>query len=76
MQEIIQKLLIDQFPKPSIVSVEDTHGDGQHFTITVTSSQFKGLPLIKQHQQIYQILNDLITSNQIHAVKIKTNILN
>lgn len=40
-----------------------------HFAVTIVSSQFTGLSLIKRHQMVYHLLKDLIP-HEIHALKI------
>jgi acid stress-induced BolA-like protein IbaG/YrbA len=45
-------------------------GDGQHFYGTFVSDAFEGLPRIKRHQLIYQILGDRM-KEEIHALSIK-----
>lgn len=42
---------------------------GGHFKLTITSAKFNELSLIKRHQMIYQLVNDLIP-NKIHALSI------
>jgi len=44
---------------------------GNHCSITVVSAEFEGLMPVKRQQKIYQCLNGLITSGEIHAVNIK-----
>lgn len=44
---------------------------GNHCSITVVSGEFEGLMPVKRQQKVYQCLNDLITSGEIHAVNIK-----
>lgn len=70
MEEIILKLLRQQFPEPDEISVSTN--DDQHFHITIKSTQFQGLPLVKQHQIVYSLLKDKLDSNQIHAVQLTT----
>jgi BolA protein len=50
-------------------------GGGSHFALTIVSKDFEGLSPIKRHQQIYQLVGDLIP-NEVHALKInaKTSI--
>lgn len=52
------------------VGHEGAKGGASHFALTIVSSQFEGLSLIKRHQLIYEALNDLIPT-EIHALKIK-----
>lgn len=40
-----------------------------HFALTIVSAEFIGVSLIKRHQLIYQLLDDLIPQ-EIHALRI------
>lgn len=42
---------------------------GRHYKLIISSTEFQGLPLIKKHQLIYRLLNDLM-QNKIHALSI------
>ena len=56
------------------VLVQDLTGGGDHYQVTVVSSQFVGKGLVQQHQLIYQALNQAMSSEAIHALAIKTSI--
>ena len=63
--------LIKQKIKDSDVLVENLKGD-DHLQVTVTSSEFKGLSLVKQHQLVYSALKEELASEAIHALALKT----
>ncbi len=46
-------------------------GGGGHYRLTVVSDAFAGKSLVERHRMVYQLLDDLIRSNEIHAVSIK-----
>ena len=46
--------------------------DSVHIKLNIVSNLFEGLPLLKQHQLVYNALNDLLESGELHSVKIKT----
>lgn len=46
------------------------NGGGGHFTLTVISEAFCGLPTVARHRMIYQALSDLMPQ-QIHALSIR-----
>ncbi len=46
-------------------------GGGGHFQVTVVSDAFTGLPTLARHRLVYQALDDLIRSGEIHAVSIR-----
>lgn len=46
-------------------------GDGYKYEARIVSVAFEGLNTMKRHQMIYAILNDVITSGELHALTIK-----
>ncbi len=54
------------------VKVNDLTGGGDHFEVTVVSSQFAGRSLVQQHQLVYKAVNQAMTSDAIHALALKT----
>lgn len=46
-------------------------GDGSKYEATVISEAFDGLSMVKEHQLVYQLLNEHIASGAIHALTIK-----
>jgi acid stress-induced BolA-like protein IbaG/YrbA len=46
-------------------------GDGRHFFATIVSSAFEGLPRVRRHQRVYEVLGDRMRE-QIHALSMKT----
>ena len=63
--------LIKQKIADSEVFVENLKGD-DHLQVTVISSQFNGLSLVKQHQLVYSALKAELASEAIHALALKT----
>ncbi|WP_353571388.1 BolA family protein [Candidatus Albibeggiatoa sp. nov. BB20] len=43
---------------------------GGHFEVTIISEQFAGLSLVKRHQLVYSVVQDLMNT-EIHALSIK-----
>uniref|UniRef100_A0A0L0P3L1 Bola-like protein n=1 Tax=Candidozyma auris TaxID=498019 RepID=A0A0L0P3L1_CANAR len=57
--------------EPSNLQVRDISGGcGSMFAITVESSQFKGIPMIKQHRLVNEVLKEEIA--QWHGLQLKT----
>ena len=46
--------------------------DGNKLNLTIISDVFEGLSRVRRQQKIYGLLNDLITSGEIHAVSMVT----
>jgi len=63
--------LIKQKIAHSEVFVENLKGD-DHLQVTVISSEFNGLSLVKQHQLVYSALKEELASEAIHALALKT----
>ena len=63
---LIKQKIID-----SEVYVENLKGD-DHLQVTVISSEFNGLSLVKQHQLVYSALKKELASETIHALALKT----
>ena len=63
--------LIKQKIADSEVFVENLKGD-DHLQVTVVSSVFDGLSLVKQHQLVYSALKEELASEAIHALALKT----
>ena len=55
----------------SKVLVENLKGN-DHLQVTVISSEFNGLSLVKQHQLVYSALKEELASEAIHALALKT----
>ena len=63
--------LIKQKIPDSEVIVENLKGD-DHLQVTVISSEFDRLSLVKQHQLVYSALKKELASEIIHALALKT----
>lgn len=70
--EAIRALLERAFPGPAEVDVEDRTGTGDHFQVTVTSSEFDSLPLLDQHRRVNDALAAPLRDGSIHELRIKT----
>ena len=53
------------------VEIQDLAGDGNHYSATVTSSQFSGKSKVEQHKMVYNSLKGKM-GNELHALAIKT----
>ena len=66
----VKSLITNKLPD-SLVKVENLKGN-DHLQVTVISSQFNGLSLVKQHQLVYSALKEELASEAIHALALKT----
>jgi stress-induced morphogen len=55
------------------VQVQDLTGGGDHYQVTVVSSQFAGKGLVKQHKLVYSALQQAMSTEAIHALALKTS---
>ena len=66
----IEKLIKEALPDASI-DIKDLAGDGNHYSATVISSQFKGKSKIEQHKMVYNALKGKM-GNELHALALVT----
>ena len=69
-KEQVINLISKEIPN-SKVFVESLSGN-DHLQVTVISSRFNGLSLIKQHQLVYAALKNELATEAIHALALKT----
>lgn len=67
----VEEMIKTQMPDAQ-VQVQDLTGGGDHYQVTVVSSQFDGKGLVQQHQLIYAALQQAMSSEAIHALALKT----
>ena len=51
----------------------DEKWDGKHFYLVITSDKFEWLSRIDRSRKVHTILNDLLTDDSIHALRLKLN---
>ncbi len=54
------------------IHVQDLTGGGDHYQVVVVSSLFEGKRLVQQHQLVYNAVQKAMSSEQIHALALKT----
>ncbi|MFE1747280.1 BolA family protein [Coleofasciculus sp. H7-2] len=54
------------------IQVQDLTGGGDHYQVTVVSSQFEGKRLVQQHQLVYGAVQQAMATEAIHALALKT----
>ena len=66
----IENLIKDAMPD-AVIEIQDLAGDGNHYSATITSSNFSGKSKIEQHKMVYNSLKGKM-GNELHALAIKT----
>ena len=66
----IERYIKEALPDASI-DIQDLAGDGNHYSATITSSEFAGKSKIEQHKMVYNSLKGKM-GNELHALAIKT----
>ena len=66
----VKSLITEKLPDSQVI-VENLKGN-DHLQVTVISSSFNGLSLVKQHQLVYAALKEELASEAIHALALKT----
>lgn len=67
----VEEMIKIQLPDAQ-VQVQDLTGGGDHYQVTVVSSQFANKGLVQQHQLVYGALKQAMSSEAIHALALKT----
>ena len=73
--QLVESLIKNAIPD-AIIEIGSIGGTHNHLTITVASDSFEGLSLIKQHQKIMDVLKEPLGTRVLHAVRLKTMLLN
>jgi stress-induced morphogen len=70
--ESIRERLAEAFPRATELAVDDRTGTGDHFQVTIVSSDFDGLSLLDQHRRVNDVLASSIADGSIHELRIRT----
>ncbi|MEN9213782.1 MAG: BolA/IbaG family iron-sulfur metabolism protein [Gloeomargarita sp. DG02_3_bins_56] len=54
------------------VQVQDLTGGGDHWQAVIVSSSFAGKSRVQRHQLVYQALQSLLQTNELHALTMQT----
>lgn len=68
VEDVIESNLEES--EATVTHARDEH-DEDHLAATVVSPVFEDLPLVQQHQQVYDALGDHMTTD-IHALELST----
>ncbi len=66
----IARLIKARFPDAEI-RIEDLAGDGNHYSATIVSEEFRGKSRVQQHQMVYEALQGNM-GGVLHALALKT----
>jgi len=66
----IERLIKERFPDAEI-QIEDLAGDGNHYSASVVSEDFRGKSRVQQHQIVYEALQGNM-GGVLHALALKT----
>ena len=66
----IEKYIKEAMPD-ALIEIQDLAGDGNHYSATITSSQFSGKSKIEQHKMVYNSLQGKM-GNELHALSLTT----
>jgi len=71
----IEELIRKKFPQADI-EIIDTAGDGNHYSATIASQEFRGKSRIEQHKLVYKALEGAMDGNNgiLHALALQTKI--
>lgn len=69
MTDQIKAAILAVLPDAEIHIVDP---DGAHFQGLVISSEFIGMPLLKQHRLVMNALKEKFDSDAVHALQLKT----
>lgn len=54
------------------VQLQDLTGGGDHYQAVIVSSAFAGKNLVQQHQIVYRAVQQAMSTEEIHALSLKT----
>ena len=67
----LEKILKNSFPNAEIELV-DTAGDEDHYSLSIKDEAFKEISIIAQHKLVKEALKEVLVTNRLHAISIKT----
>ena len=67
----LESIILKSFPEATI-EIIDLAGDEDHYSLAIRDDAFAGLPLIKQHRMVKDVLAEVLQA-RLHAITIKTS---
>ena len=65
----VEAMIKSELPDAQVNAVSP---DGEHFEVTVVSSQFSGKRRVQQHQMVYAAVKEAMATEAIHALSLNT----
>ena len=69
--QLVQERLQERFGDDVQIDFMDEKGDGRHFYLYIVSGHFEGKSRIARSKLVYELLDDLIGQDSIHALRLK-----
>ncbi len=77
--EAIHRRLTEALSPEGLEIGDDSHlhaghasaGGGGHFNVAITAAAFAGKTPLQRHRMVYAALDDLMKSNEVHALSIR-----
>jgi stress-induced morphogen len=66
------KARIESFAPNTVAKVYDLTGTQDHWEVIVVSPAFEGKKMLEQHKMVYDLFQNEIQTNEVHALTIKT----
>jgi len=70
--ESIENKLKEAFPT-CVVKAQDLTGGGDHWSVTISATEFQGKSMVEQHRLVYKALGDWMKKD-IHALALNTSV--
>jgi stress-induced morphogen len=71
-KDTLTALLRRSIPDAEVVDFVDLTGGGDHLSVHIRSSAFRGRTLLDQHRLVYAAVQDARDDGRIHALQMKT----
>lgn len=65
----VEKRIKEKFWDTVEIDFKDEKWDGKHFFLSMISGKFEWLSRVARSQSVYEVLNDLMQTGSIHALR-------
>ena len=69
----MEERLKARFPDAD-VKLADMTGGGDHIMLEISTSEFEGMPRIRQHQAVMTVFDEELKSGKLHALSIQSKV--